>query len=584
MSDTPLQIASATLQFLGVRSVVDDIFKVFRFVQSSREYGSDLSWLAGSARWELESLDQWGRYAGLRLYGSESMLAAEPMPTPEPSLLASPSARRRIVDILAGCRSAILELEQLLPTDIFRAPNTEAHATSPSNMQVPTVASADPALDALQYTEKITDNAAVVAAVGSYDSVGQSAPRLNHIFNCITQNKERIKELIYRIAESNRRLRDELPNPDVFYRWLASVFGELEPEELQQIKPSDTAFWRILNALIYEKRNSRLLQSNHVDNDFKLKLTCVPKMVKEQPPDNRRRGLAHSVVGRWVLVEWKRLMQTSTPGFRAGVKKRLDNLARCLHPGEISQRSDFHMMSCDGWFEDDHDSNWLGIVYRIPPSVDHKQEPRSLADIMNDPSFCPPSLGMRFKLAYQLAISLQEYHAINWFHKAFNSSNVLFFFDQTTEELCLEDPYVVGFGSSRRRKLDVTEGLDPDTDHYASLSQHPGVVNGFRAAYDVYALGCIMLELAHWKTLLQLRTEMAPEIDKQTWVEALEGMASDLGPKVGEIYEDAVGWCLCDAVTRIRDDSTKAERDRQDVAIMRQFRQNVGAPLASLHV
>lgn len=222
------------------------------------------------------------------------------MPTVEPSLLASPSARRRIVDILASCRSTILELEQLLPTDIFRAPNTEAHSTSPSNMQVPTVIPADPALDTLQYTEKITDSVAVVAAMESYDSVGQSTPRLNHILNCITQNKERIKELIYRIAESNRRLREELPNPDVFYRWLASVFGELEPEELQQIKPSDAALWRILNALIYEKRNSRLLRSNHVDDDFKMKLTCVPKMAKEQPPDNRRRGLAHSVVGRWV--------------------------------------------------------------------------------------------------------------------------------------------------------------------------------------------------------------------------------------------------------------------------------------------
>jgi hypothetical protein len=77
---------------------------------------------------------------------------------------------------------------------------------------------------------------------------------------------------------------------------------------------------------------------------------------------------------------------------------------------------------------------------------------------------------------------------------------------------------------------------------------------------------------------------MSSQIDKQTWVEALEGMASDLGPKVGEIYEDAVGWCLCDAVTRIRNDEAKAVRDREDKAIVRQFRQNVGAPLASLHV
>ena len=127
---------------------------------------------------------------------------------------------------------------------------------------------------------------------------------------------------------------------------------------------------------------------------------------------------------------------------------KLDNLDRCLRPGEISQRPDFHMMSCDGWFED-VDSCWLGIVYQLPPSVDYTQEPCSLADIMNDPSFSPPSLGIRFKLAYQLAISLQEYHAINWFHNAFNSSNVLFFFDQRSGDLRLEDPYVVGFGSSR---------------------------------------------------------------------------------------------------------------------------------------
>ena len=577
MSDTPLAITSATIQFLGFRSAFDDIFQVIHFIQSSRDHNSDLSWLAGSVRWELESLDEWGRYVGLRQDGPTP--TAEPTPT-KPPLLASSSAWRRIIDILAGCRSTILELEQLLPL------NTESHSTSPSNIQIP----ADPALETLQYTEKITDSVAVVAAMESYDSGSQFSPWLkNRILNCFTQNKERIKVLADRLTESNRRLREELPNPDVFYRWLASAFGELEVDELQQMKPFDTVFRRILDALIFEKQKSHnLLQSDHVDNVFKLKLTSAPKMAKAQPPDNRRRGLARSVAGRWVLVEWKRVTQTSTPGFRARVKKKLDNLAQCLHPGEISQRSDFHMMACDGWFEDDRDSSWLGIVYQLPPSVDYKQEPRSLADIMNDPSFPPPPLGMRFKLAYQLAISLQEYHAINWFHKAFNSSNVLFFFDQTTgdgEEPCLEEPYVVGFGSSRR-KVDITEGVDPDTDDYASLYQHPGVVKGFRAAYDVYALGCIMLELAHWKTLLSLKKEsgMDSQMDKQTWVQTLEEMASDLGPKVGEIYQDVVGWCLCDAVARIRDDSAKAVRDREDKAIARQFRQNVGAPLVSLHV
>ena len=96
---------------------------------------------------------------------------------------------------------------------------------------------------------------------------------------------------------------------------------------------------------------------------------------------------------------------------------------------------------------------------------------------------------MRFKLAYQLAILLQKHRASKWFHKAFNSSG----------DPNLEDPYVVGFGSSRHRKLDAasSEGVDPDPDDYAKLYRHPGVKKGFRAAaYVVYALGCIMLELA----------------------------------------------------------------------------------------
>lgn len=78
-----------------------------------------------------------------------------------------------------------------------------------------------------------------------------------------------------------------------------------------------------------------------------------------------------------------------------------------------------------------------------------------------------------------------------------------------------------------------------------------------------------MLELAHWKTLLSLKEDF-PQTDNQTW---LEEMASDLGPKVGEIYEYAVGWCLCDVVTI-----------REDKAIAHFFRQIVEAPLASLHV
>ena len=596
MGDSPLSIAASAVQFLGIRSAIQDIFTTLRFVHTSGEYNADLTWLAGALKWELESLDEWGMYAGLKRSSSSS--ADDDAQGSEMSFLASYySAHQRVQDTLVVCRATVEELKQLLQIDDLKrllppthdpasqqnvAPNVQQTPPAPPVPAPAAATSAGPAPQrrlSLFYTETITDSDAVVAAAQPRGTQHYPAS-LNRIVDLITRGKQRLTELVRRLSELNRRLREELPNPDAFYRCLASALvRDLTPEELRLIRPSqpsDTAFVRVLASLARDKENARLLLQSTVvvDADFKRKLTQRPAMDAAQPPDTRLRGLARRRAedgGHRVLVEWKRVAQVARPGFRAGVMKRLDNLARCLHVEEDHPRSDFHMMACDGWFEDD--VNWLGIVYRVPPGVDHTQEPRSLADIMSDPVFLPiPSLGTRFTLANQLAISLQQYHAIGWFHKAFNSSNILFFFDPTTMELRLEEPYIVGFGSSRPKVVEATEGVDPYADHLASLYQHPDIDHGFRAAYDVYALGCVMLELAFWDTLLSMEREISPP-HKEHWMEALQGKAADLGPKVGEIYQDAVGWCLCDAV-----------RCRDDKEVMRRFVPNVERQLASLHV
>src|SRR5436190_11764185 len=109
MGDTPLAIAAATVQFLGICSLINDLFSVCHFVSSSREYNSDLKWLSGALKWELQSLDQWGVYAGLKRSSEE--------PEPQYSLLASPSVRKRVADVLDQCRNTIEELKDLLRTD-----------------------------------------------------------------------------------------------------------------------------------------------------------------------------------------------------------------------------------------------------------------------------------------------------------------------------------------------------------------------------------------------------------------------------------------------------------------------------------
>jgi len=62
-----------------------------------------------------------------------------------------------------------------------------------------------------------------------------------------------------------------------------------------------------------------------------------------------------------------------------------------------------------------------------------------------------------------------------------------------------------------------------------------------------------MLELACWKTLEAMEIQSGMRVSyahKERWMKELQGMA---GPVVGEIYQDAVGWCLCQAVV-CRDD------------------------------
>ena len=105
-----------------------------------------------------------------------------------------------------------------------------------------------------------------------------------------------------------------------------------------------------------------------------------------------------------------------------------------------------------------------------------------------------------------------------------------------------------------------------------SLYQHPDIEQGFRAPYDVYALGCIMLELACWKTLEAMEIQSGMRVSyahKERWMKELQGMA---GPVVGEIYQDAVGWCLCQAVVC-----------RDDKEVMRGFVRDVERQLASAY-
>ena len=121
-----------------------------------------------------------------------------------------------------------------------------------------------------------------------------------------------------------------------------------------------------------------------------------------------------------------------------------------------------------------------------------------------------PLLGDKLRLAAALAQFLGDFHNVGWLHKGFNSNNILFFNIQDSEQSSnpilatqvLERPYVVGFQESRLGgKTWQTAG--PASCANFQDYQHPEYdrTGRYRATYDYYSLGLILLELGFWQPL-----------------------------------------------------------------------------------
>jgi len=129
----------------------------------------------------------------------------------------------------------------------------------------------------------------------------------------------------------------------------------------------------------------------------------------------------------------------------------------------------------------------------------------------------------RIALARKIAECIERLHAVNWLHKGLRSHNILFFGDSDAE-IDYSSPLISGFDYSRpAANEDMTE-KPPENAAY-DLYRHPRVhgsgardtapfgpngngVNGgsewrtnFKKSYDIYSLGIILLEIAHWKPI-----------------------------------------------------------------------------------
>ncbi|KAE8362767.1 prion-inhibition and propagation-domain-containing protein [Aspergillus caelatus] len=204
---------------------------------------------------------------------------------------------------------------------------------------------------------------------------------------------------------------------------------------------------------------------------------------------------------------------------------------------------------CIGYVDDHPRSDRFCLLYKYPKGATTDARVRTLLSLFRDPQ--RPDLADRIELARAVAQTLYYLHTVGWLHKALRSDNILFF-EEPNEGVEYSTPYVSGFDDARpsgQDQMSQVAGAKEGLEYY----QHPDTLTGFkdegrkpfRATFDVYSLGIILIEIAHWKPLREiLRGSAVRPWEVRDTLFREPRWLQDIGFAVGRAYEDVVRTCL----------------------------------------
>ncbi|KAK4195393.1 prion-inhibition and propagation-domain-containing protein [Triangularia verruculosa] len=235
----------------------------------------------------------------------------------------------------------------------------------------------------------------------------------------------------------------------------------------------------------------------------------------------RPRGILTTPEGHIpVWVEWK-TMGNFKPNSLQDKESALRTvaLAEMLHlpkPGSLP--------TCIGYFDDRqfNDTDRYGWIFRMPEGADYDTKVASLYSLLGQRKY-RPSLSQRITLAEKLCSTVLNIHAVNWLHKGIFSENIVFCFNDVSAEGGLRydpsSPLLSGFEFSRP---DGTHTTARDTDivwdvyRWPQIQRQRPTERNSRKTYDLYSLGLVLLEVAHWEKLhvvMGLGKNQKPRVD-----------------------------------------------------------------------
>lgn len=145
-----------------------------------------------------------------------------------------------------------------------------------------------------------------------------------------------------------------------------------------------------------------------------------------------------------------------------------------------------------------------GYIFEMPEGSKEKTLLRTLKSILGDSDYEPTFL-QQVSLASKVAKAVLRLHESDWLHRGIHSGNILFCFDQGKFDI--GKPILSGFDYPRPETDTVKpDGLDTRWDIYRwpNLQSELPRAGAWQILHDVYSMGTLILEIAHWKPLYDL--------------------------------------------------------------------------------
>lgn len=202
--------------------------------------------------------------------------------------------------------------------------------------------------------------------------------------------------------------------------------------------------------------------------------------------------------GNPVIVEWKEVASAVESKLKYRITKVAAFLTEMKSPA-------FHSLACFGFLKAPRSGRYA-YLFSPPKSLSPTFSMWSLTELLCLASQ-RPSLNSRLGIAVALAETVLQLHTTGWLHKGIRADNILVFksgTEQWNSEDDLSSAYLGGYEYARAdNPLETTEA--PSSQLHSELYRHPRSLGQGRASFnkrfDLYSLGCVLLEVAFWLPL-----------------------------------------------------------------------------------